>query len=199
MAPQNPPSPARKKRRGPRYAIEPLEMAPTLHMEDFMQLAQTNRLDSQTAAELTRRLDVWADKLHGRRIDAGGVEALLVWLDETVEQEIDACWSSAPSHAFMLGALAQAVLMAAVRQYVPEASAGGCAPVPAPNRALEKALEEAGVAWTHEHSLARQYAMLTHMPYIGGCEVCHLQPRCPKLMFAGGAGESAGGEASPQG
>ena len=31
-----------------------------------------------------------------------------------------------------------------------------------------------------EPGLARRYAVVTHYPYRGGCEICTLQQQCPK-------------------
>jgi len=69
--------------------------------------------------------------------------------------------------------------MAAVRSVLPEVAGGGCAPVPKPTTALKKALKEIGVPWNENATLGRQYAMLTPLPFIGGCSICYLQEHCP--------------------
>ena len=48
-----------------------------------------------------------------------------------------------------------------------------------------------GLPYKSEDSslLSRRYAVVTHYPFRGGCEICHMQSHCPKGQ---GQAESAG-------
>ena len=122
----------------------------------------------------------WLPALQARKLD-GGREYLLIWLDSTVEKEVDAAWSASPSEGFRLNALAQAMCMAAVRELLPEIEDAGCAPAPKPTQALKQALAAEGVPYAGRGpALERRYALLTPFPFKGGCEICCLRQECPK-------------------
>ncbi|MEG2140264.1 MAG: hypothetical protein RRY20_05700, partial [Bilophila sp.] len=72
--------------------------------------------------------------------------------------------------------------MAAVHEVVPEIEEAGCAPAPKPTAALRAALEAEGVPYKNDTdpTLSRRYAVVTHSPFKGGCEICVLQRDCPK-------------------
>ena len=47
---------------------------------------------------------------------------------------------------------------------------------------LREALEAEGIPYTNDKDpiLSRRYAVVTHYPFKGGCEICVLQSNCPK-------------------
>ena len=95
---------------------------------------------------------------------------------------MDDKWEEAPSEAFMYNALAQVMCMGIVHSLLPEVEEAGCAPAPHPTDALADALEAEGVpyATVGEPGLSRRFAVVTHYPFRGGCEICMLQKECPK-------------------
>ncbi|QJT08647.1 hypothetical protein [Oceanidesulfovibrio marinus] len=173
----------RKKAAKPRHTIEVLEATPYLDMEQFMLLSQSRRLETKDLELADRMLVRWADYLHARRINAAGESYLLIWLDKFVEDEVNATWESSPSQAFTMNSLAQAILMAAVREHLPHVATDGCAPVPRPSRALREALDEVGIRWEEHATLSRQYAMLTPMGGVTGCGACYLKKECPRMTL----------------
>ena len=47
--------------------------------------------------------------------------------------------------------------------------------------ALREALAGLGLAYKEgQPTLNRRFALVTHYPFKGGCEICHLQDNCPK-------------------
>lgn len=160
-------------------AVEPVALDPMFDLELFMILSQNKRLDAPTAAIADECWEKWRDKMRGARIGSESAGYLLVWLEESVEREVNQAWDDSPSRAFTMNGVAQSMLMAAIRDLVPEVAAGGCAPVPQPTQALKKALKELGVSWSDNAALERQYAMLTPYPFKGGCSICFLSDSCP--------------------
>lgn len=177
----------------PAFRIEEQPLAFEFTLEDFMILSRSKRVEHDTGDIIEQVLPAWGPHLHARRIittDRGGETGyMLVWLDETVEAEVNQAWEQSPSRAFILNTLAQALLTAALRVAVPDIATQGatvCAPVPTPNKTLRAALKEAGVPWEEEAMLARQYAMLTYAPFKGSCDICFVKADCPKLAYERG-------------
>ncbi len=166
--------------RPPKPTIETIEAVPYFDLELYMILSQNKRVDSQTAFLVEELWNRYKPHLNIRRITIQSTGYLAVWLDKFVEDEVNALWDSSPSQAFTSNSLAQAMCMAVVREHTPEVAMNSCAPVPKPNPPLRKALSDLGLAWEGQDTLGRQYAMLTYMPYRGGCEICYLQKSCPK-------------------
>ncbi|MCA1946194.1 MAG: hypothetical protein LDL30_13095 [Desulfovibrio sp.] len=167
------------------FTLEEMPLAFHFGLEDYMMLTQTRRVEHDTGEIIEQILPGWGPHLKALRICAtekrGPQDYVLVWLETPVEAEVNAAWEGSPSRAFTLNTLAQALLMAALREAVPDISATACAPVPAPTKALRAALEEAGVPWQEGAMLGRQYAMLTYAPYKGSCDICFVKEDCPKL------------------
>ncbi len=170
---------SRKTKPRQQHQIEKLQIAPYFDMEQFMLISQTKRLDDESARAIDEYWERWRELLRVARITCGQEQYLLVWLEQLVEEEINRLWETSPSRAFSINSLAQAMLMATIRDLVPEVAHFGCAPVPKPSASLRKALDEAGVSWTDDGALSKQYAMLTHAPFKGGCEICNLRLECP--------------------
>ncbi|MFP4049628.1 MAG: hypothetical protein ACLFT8_06730, partial [Desulfovermiculus sp.] len=80
---------------------------------------------------------------------------------------------------------AQAMLMAALMEVVPEASLGTCAPIPEPNKILKRSLAEVGLDFSNAGQLSVQYGLLTRLPFRNDCEDCYLKASCPKKIMEG--------------
>ena len=161
------------------YEIEAIEHTPYFDLETFMILTQSPRVERATVETVEEYLEKWQDKLQVRGITIGEKKYLLVWMDKTVEDEVNTLWESSPSKAFTANSLAQSLCMALIRDLIPEIAERGCAPVPRPHRDLKAALKEVGMTWEEGATLSRQFAMLTPYPYQGGCAICHIHADCP--------------------
>lgn len=163
------------------YTIESLEIQPNFDIELFLNLCDTRRIEGDTLDTMTDYWERWMPKCHAKVVDTGAAQYLVAWLEEDVEKEVDSAWEDSPSDAFMVNALAQAMLMSTLRSIIPEIEGTGCAPVPKPILKLKQALMELDLNWVGEKQLSRRYAMLTHHPFKGGCEICYLSDDCPKM------------------
>ncbi len=155
---------------------------PYFDLELFLRTAQETRLDGDDLDACLRLWQEWSELLHHSAVRAEGRSYLALWLDEAVEQAVDAAWEASPSRGFRLNALAQTLCMAAVHEMVPEVEEAGCAPVPHASRELAKAVEQAGLPCAADAALQfqRRYAVVTASPFRGGCEICALQGSCPR-------------------
>ncbi len=163
---------------------------PVFDMEEFMNFSKENRLASSTVEKLVDLWEEWRPELKTAWIRHDGNAWLAIWLPEKVEQMIDDAWDSSPGEGFLKNSLAQYMCMAAVGEMLPQAADGGCAPAPKPDSALRRALGDLGLVDPAKNAdtLLRRYAILTHYPFRGGCEICALQENCPK---AHGSAETA--------
>lgn len=157
------------------------ENIPYFDLEEFMVMSQESRIGGATLERLSRLWEEWLPLLKTREIVAGKMSWLAVWLPESVEEAADAAWERSPSDGWQENNLAQFMCMAAVREMIPQVEAAGCAPAPRPSEALRGALEELGLRYKEDSpTLERRFAVVTHYPFRGGCEICHLQSQCPK-------------------
>lgn len=165
----------------PAYDIRQHDIKPWFDMEAFMAMSHETRLGGAVAERLAKLWEQWLPLLRVCEIHAGKIAYLAVWLPEDVEQEVDAAWEHSATDGFMVNNLAQFLCMTAVEELLPQVADGGCAPSPRPTDALRAALASQGLAY-REHStvLSLRYAVVTHYPFRGGCEICHLQAQCPK-------------------
>lgn len=163
-------------------SIEKLQLVPEFDMELFMVTSQETRIGGDLMERLDETWEKWLEHINAIAFNAGESRYLLVWLDEAVEEEIDEIWGASPSDAYMYNVLAQVMCMGLVHAAVPQVADAGCAPAPKGSDVLAAALEEVGVPYSGDVSqtLARRYAVLTHYPFKGGCEVCSLLHSCPK-------------------
>lgn len=160
---------------------EVLDIQPWFDMELFLSLSQETRMDGEQMDRCMTLWKEWSRSLHAQKMSAGGKNYLLIWLDEALENEIDTVWDNTPADGFFLNALAQTLCMSAVHDVLPEVQDAGCAPAPKATPELGAALLAAGVPYLHDGStLSRRYAVVTHMPFRGGCEICALKDGCPK-------------------
>lgn len=158
------------------------QLRPYFDIEEFMGLCQEKRLGGAVLERILGQWEAWLPLLRACQVASGPSSWLAVWLPEEVETAVDETWAHSPSEGFQLNVLAQYLCMSAVQELLPQVAAGGCAPSPKPTAELRSALAELGVHYKDDDSsvLGRRYAVLTHFPFKGGCEVCHMRPMCPK-------------------
>lgn len=170
------------------YTAETLDIVPYFDIERLLELSQETRLGGEVLERLAKRWEQWLPLLHVRRLDMGKVQYLAAWLEQDIEAQIDKLWEDSPSEAYMYNALAQLLCMGAVHQILPEIEDAGCAPAPRPTEKLTAALAAEGIAYKGEGpALSVRYGVVTHFPFKGGCEICHLQSNCPKGQGQAGA------------
>ena len=164
------------------FTTEKIDVEPWFDMELFMGVSQETRLGGDVMDRFMTLWKNWLPHLTVKGIDTGKIKYLLVALVESVEQDVDKAWESSPSNAFLYNALAQTMCMAAVHAVIPEVQDAGCAPAPKPTATLREALEAEGIPYSNDKDpiLSRRYAVVTHYPFKGGCEICVLQSNCPK-------------------
>lgn len=157
------------------------EIRPYFDMEGFMTLSQESRLGGATLERLCKLWEEWMPQLKVCEIKTAKISYLAVWLPESVERQVDAAWEKSPSDGWQDNNLAQYMCMAAVQEVLPQVEDAGCAPAPRPTEALREALSGLGLEYREDApTLNRRFALVTHYPFKGGCEICHLQSNCPK-------------------
>lgn len=122
-----------------------------------------------------------------------GQGILCLWLDESVEHEVDGLWKNSPSRAYGAHLLALELCMDALRALLPEAASnalpqgrGHCAPLAVPDAGQAHELRKYGILAARPETeetpaaLLRRYAVLTWMPFRGGCISCALRCGCPR-------------------
>lgn len=171
------------------YTAQDVAIEPYFDLELLMSTSQETRIGGELMEKLSDAWDRWLPMAKARHIQSGQESYLLAWLEEGVENDIDEAWEQSPSEAFMFNALAQVMCMGIVHSLIPQVEDAGCAPAPRPTDTLIEALEAENVPYLTpgEPGLVRRYAVVTHYPFKGGCEICVLQHQCPK---SGGGGAS---------
>ncbi len=173
--------PYHKERALSEAIIKEHPLRPYFDMEGFMTMSHETRLGGAVLQRLVDLWGQWLPKLKVCEISTGKIAYLAVWLPEDVEGFVDAAWEKSASDGFMVNNLAQFMCMAAVQELLPEVESAGCAPSPRPTAALRAALAGLGLEYREgAATLSRRYAVVTHYPFRGGCEICHLQDQCPK-------------------
>ncbi|MCL1986120.1 MAG: hypothetical protein FWG59_06715 [Betaproteobacteria bacterium] len=165
-----------------RHSAEHIEIHPYFDLELLMSMSQETRLGGAVTERLMRLWEQWVSEVHALRVKAGTIEYLAVWLNEKVEEDVDRAWDESPSEAYLHNSLAQVLCMSTVHGILPEIQDAGCAPAPRTTDALRAALAAEGLPYTPSGTLARRYAVVTHYPFKGGCEICNLQHACPKAQ-----------------
>jgi hypothetical protein len=164
------------------YRREIVPARPVFDMEMLLGLLQETRMDGGVMAKLADTWERWLSWLHALVLDTGKSRYLAIWLEETVEKEVDETFAASPTEGFRLNALAQALCMGAVCQALPEVEDAGCAPSPEPDETLRAALTGEGIPFLHPAGppLCRRFSVLTHYPFRGACDVCFLEAGCPR-------------------
>lgn len=166
---------------GGEAGVKTHDIQPYFDMEGFMVMSQEKRLGGAVLERLVDLWGQWLPQLKVCEISAGKISYLAVWLPESIEIDVDEAWEKSASDGFMINNLAQFMCMSAVQAMLPQVEDAGCAPSPRPTEALRGALEKMGLEYRPGSSvLARRFAVVTHFPFRGGCEICHLQSECPK-------------------
>jgi hypothetical protein len=192
------------------YARQSLAVRPEFDIELFMAMSQEFKLDGKLVELLGEYWGKWLGLLKVDRFSDGEEGYLLIRLDDkpgcaggaepgkagcsgcaggetgcSVEAEVQRVWDQSPHRGFLLHNLAQALVMAAARMLIPDLVEAGCAPLPAPEEGLRKALAEVGLEWTKRGGLSNMYSILTPHPFAGGCSACFLRKNCPNLKQTG--------------
>lgn len=164
------------------YSKEVPAVRPVFDMELMLGLLQETRLGGQVMETLAEAWERWLPKLNILTLTTADGRYLVLWLNEDVEREVDEVWARSATEGFRLNALAQTLIMGAVYQVLPEVESAGCAPAPRPTPALAAALEAEGVPYQEPGgpTLCRRFSVLTHVPFRGACDICHLRDNCPK-------------------
>lgn len=164
------------------YRLVRLDPRPVFDSAALIRTTQTGPLAPADLAALERLWPATLAALHAWRIDAGTQGAwMLLWLDQALEQAVERRFALAPAQGFLEHALAVHCVMAAAATLAPELAAHGCAPVPEGHPAITAAVHELGLSWPEHDTLCRRYALLTGLPFSGGCAGCALAERCPRL------------------
>lgn len=163
-------------------SITERQIQPYFDMEAFMNMSRETRLGGAVLERLVKLWGEWLPELKVYEVGTDKISYLAIWLPESVEEAVDEAWGKSPSDGFLINNLAQFLCMAAVQELLPQVEDGGCAPSPRPTSALREALAGLGLPYKSEESslLSRRYAVVTHFPFRGGCEICHMQSLCPK-------------------
>ena len=166
---------------GGEAVVKTHDIQPYFDMEGFMVMSQEKRLGGAVLERLVELWGQWLTQLKMCEISTGKISYLAVWLPESIEVDVDKAWETSASDGYMINNLAQFMCMSAVQALLPQVEDAGCAPSPRPTEALRAALEKMGLQYRPGSSvLTRRYAVVTHFPFRGGCEICHLQSECPK-------------------
>ena len=162
-----------------------MDIHPYFDLELLMSMSQETRLGGAATERLMQLWEQWMPEVRALRIKTEPVEYLAVWLNEKVEEDVDKAWEQSPSDAYLYNALAQVLCMSTVHGILPEVQDAGCAPAPRTTDALRAALGAEGLPYTPSGTPARRYAVVTHYPFQGGCEICSMQHACPKAQGSG--------------
>ena len=163
------------------YTKEELKIQPKFDMEAVMSLMQETRLGGKSLEDMVNAFERWMKELNCISLKTEKGAYLVIWLNESVEEEVDKTWDNDPELGFRLNCVGQSLIMNAVYQVMPEVENAGCAPCPAPNEALEAALNAENIPYKEgEPTLSRRFSVLTSMPFRGACDICYLRESCPK-------------------
>lgn len=161
--------------------VTPIKIEPYFDLEDFMTHSRESRIESATLQKLVELWEEWIKSLSVQKIENRSGSWLAVQLPEEAEKIVDEAWQTSPGLGYLLNSLAQYLTMSVVQELVPQVVQGACAPAPIPDVDYLQALEEAGLPCREDGTLReRRYAVVTHYPFKGGCEVCNLASSCPK-------------------
>ncbi|MFO7817854.1 MAG: hypothetical protein ACQES5_06600 [Thermodesulfobacteriota bacterium] len=160
-------------------SAERLRIHPPMDLEMYMILAQVKGLEGRETVEL---IPLWERLSSGLAVYRLGEKKgyAAAYLNKEIEDELEKAWEESPSKGFKKQALAQTLIMGALRQLLPELDKHQCAPVPKPNKLLKRSLAKIGLEFSNAGTLNYKYSTLTFCPFRGGCELCYLAESCPK-------------------
>jgi hypothetical protein len=164
--------------------LTPIQITPHFDLETFMILSGQRRISGDQAEEIGRLWQQLFTHLRAYRLGQGK-GYILIYLIPEAEQILQEKQSSDTEQGQNAPLVAQAMLMAALLEAVPEASLGTCAPIPEPNKILKRSLAEVGLDFTNAGQLNVQFGLLTKLPFRNDCEECYLKASCPKKIMEG--------------
>ncbi|MFP4285340.1 MAG: hypothetical protein ACLFQG_07280 [Desulfovermiculus sp.] len=167
-----------------RLPLTPIQITPHFDLETFMILSGQRRISGDQAEEIGRLWQQLFSHLRAYRLGQGK-GYMLIYLAPKAEQILQEKQSEDSVQGVNAPLAAQAMLMAALLEAVPEASLGTCAPIPEPNKILKRSLAEVGLDFTNAGQLSVQYGLLTRLPFRNDCEDCYLKASCPKKIMEG--------------
>lgn len=161
--------------------VATLDIQPDFDFSTFLFLAQ---LDEVGPREMLDVLAVWESWLPHLKIFKLGDRKgfVLIYLEETIEDQVDAIWKQSPSEGFKHEAIAQTMIMGTLKSLMPELGEKECAPVPEPTKPIRRTLEKIGLDMQESGALNRKYATITPYPHRYGCDRCYLKDSCIKHM-----------------
>lgn len=162
-------------------SITPQTDQPDFDFATFLFLAQIDQIGPQ---EMRAVLETWERWLPHLKIYKLGERKgfVLVYLEETVEKDVDKIWNDSASEGFKHEAIAQTMIMGTLKALMPELGEKECAPVPEPTKSLRRTLEKIGLSMHESGALSRKYSTITPYPHRYSCERCYLKDSCIKHM-----------------
>ena len=162
-------------------SISELAIQPEFDFSTFLFLAQIDEIGPQEMLSVLATWEKWSPHLKVYQLgDRKG--HVVVFLEETVEKQVDGIWKESPSEGFKHEAIAQTMIMGTLKALMPELGEKECAPVPEPTKPLRRTLDKLGLDLQESGALNRKYATITPYPHRYGCERCHLKDSCIKNM-----------------
>ena len=153
----------------------------TINLSFYLEMTGSAQLAPGEIGELTKYWQKWFPLLNVYTLgEPKGY--LLIFLDKKVEQEISAIWQASPSQGYRVDLIAKTMLMAAVKEFVPELAMLKCAPVPKVNKNIRKQVAASGLEVKQNGLLSHSYAVFTYYPYRGQCELCLFKDTCKKVL-----------------
>ena len=164
--------------------IETINAKPEFDLMYYLGVCGTNRIEHELLERIEAAWKDWKDRLHVYKIKPSHAKKdegfVLIFLNKSVEEAVEDAWEKSPSEGMSFHNLGITMVMSAAQSLVPEVMEKGCAPLPRPGSEVLAAFEKLGLEWNKETKSAnRQYAVFTHMPHAGGCEICSLSDTCP--------------------
>ena len=138
------------------YTKETLPVRPVFDFELLLSLLSEKRLGGKVVEELAETWERWLPLLHAVKLETGKGRHLALWLEESVEKEVDEQWAKSSEYGYRLSALAQTMCQCAIYQLMPELEEAGCAPAPEPTATLRDVLAQEGLDYQDiTHSMRR--------------------------------------------
>lgn len=109
-------------------------------------------------------------------------DCCLIYLDESVEVQLQEMWAVSPSEAFLMHCLAATMITGTAELFLSKKSKDACLPLPLVNENLIRRLDKLGIEWREGKTFNREYIIFTYYPFKEGCQACSLKPGCPKTL-----------------
>jgi hypothetical protein len=160
------------------------QITPFFDLETYMLLTGHKRLSGDEAARIEREWLRLFNHLKAYRLgESKGY--VLIYLDGEFERELQNAAQEEGNRTEELQMIAQAMLLAALQEVVPESQFSSCAPVPEPNKILKRSLEPLGLELSNSGRLNASFGLVTKLPFSGGCEECFIKSTCAKRIMEG--------------